>query len=335
MHILVIKTSSLGDVIHTLPALTDAQFHSPNLQCDWVVEENFAEIPHWHPAVDRVIPVALRRWRTQPMQARREWRSFKQILKQRQYDWVIDAQGLIKSALLTVHARGIRCGLDWQSAREPVAALAYQRRYRVPTGQHAVTRLRQLFAQVLNYPVPDSLPDYGIAQHFSRTPSSTLIFLHGTTWPTKHYPDVYWQALVQRAVAAGYTVRLPWSNTTEQARAQRFTALTPSLQLIPKSNLYEIATELAHTQAVIGVDTGLAHLATALNVPTVTLYGATRPTLTGTYGRQAVHLTAHFPCAPCLQKKCTYREEIGVIPACYQDLTPEKVWNAVEKLLAG
>jgi len=335
MHILVIKTSSLGDVIHTLPALTDARLHCPNLQCDWVVEENFAEIPHWHPAVDRVIPVALRRWRTQPMQARREWRSFKQTLKQRQYDWIIDAQGLIKSALLTVHAHGIRCGLDWPSAREPVATLAYQRRYRVPTGQHAITRIRQLFAQVLGYPVPDSLPDYGIAQHFSRTPLSTLIFLHGTTWLTKHYPDVYWQALAQCAVAAGYTVRLPWGNATEQARAQRFVAFNPSLQLIPKSNLYGIAMELARAQAVIGVDTGLAHLATALNVPTVTLYGATQPALTGTYGQHAVHLTASFPCAPCLHKTCKYQGKTVVIPACYQDLTPEKVWDALEKLLAS
>lgn len=332
MHILIIKTSSLGDVIHTLPALTDAQQHDPHLRCDWVVEENFAEIPRWHAAVSQVIPVAWRRWRRQLWATRHEWRAFKQVLSQRQYDLIIDAQGLLKSAVLTVHARGIRCGLDWQSAREPLATCAYQQRYRVPRAQHAVTRLRQLFAQILDYPVPDGLPDYGIAQHFPRIPSPTLVFLHGTTWSTKHYPEVYWQELAQRAVAAGYTVRLPWGNALERERAERWITFNPSLQLIPRSDLAAMAVELRRAQVVIGVDTGLAHLATALDVPTVTLYGATQPALTGTFGRYAVHVAARFTCAPCLRKVCGFRGETAVVPACYQELTPSAVWSAVDKL---
>ncbi|RKZ59576.1 MAG: lipopolysaccharide heptosyltransferase I [Candidatus Parabeggiatoa sp. nov. 2] len=374
MYILIVKTSSLGDVIHTLPALTDALKHYPDLQCDWVVEEAFAEIPAWHPAVKRVIPVALRRWRKQPWQTWRSgrWRKFIQTLTCERYDRVIDAQGLIKSAFLTLKARGPRCGLDRHSAREPLAALAYQQRYAIDKNQHAVTRVRQLFAAVLDYPLPDSPPDYGIVSHFQcqqtrqkifysskpeiypksgpaprnarptiisksghapRNARPTIIFLHGTTWVTKHWPNSYWLALAQRVTAAGLAVRLPWGNAQEYARAQQIAAAHPNISLIPKSNLHGIATELAQAQAVVGVDTGLAHLAAALAVPSITLYGATQPARTGTYGQQQQHLQANFPCAPCLRKKCAYRGLSTVSPACYEDLSVDKVWGALQALV--
>ncbi|HIQ53746.1 MAG TPA: lipopolysaccharide heptosyltransferase I, partial [Pseudomonas pachastrellae] len=146
MRVLLIKTSSLGDVIHTLPALTDAARAIPGIRFDWVVEEGFAEIPSWHPAVDAVIPVAIRRWRKKPLQAVRsgEWGNFKRRLRETQYDLVIDAQGLLKSAWLTRYARAEVVGLDKSSAREPLAARFYQRRLAVAWGQHAVERTRQL-----------------------------------------------------------------------------------------------------------------------------------------------------------------------------------------------
>jgi len=336
MHILIIKTSSLGDIIHTLPALTDAYQHDPQLQCDWLVEEAFAEIPTWHPAVKRVIPVALRRWRKQVWQTwySGKWRQFIHSLTEQQYDKVIDAQGLIKSAFLTYHARGCRCGLDRHSAREPLAALAYQQRYAISKNQHAVTRIRQLFAAVLDYPQPDSPPDYGIAKHFQhKSIRPTIICLHGTTWLTKHWPDKYWIALAQRITAAGFAVRLPWGNPQEYARAQKIAAIDPNISLIPKSNLHGIATALAQAQAVVGVDTGLAHLAAALGIPSVTLYGATQPARTGTYGPQQKHLQADFPCAPCLSKKCTYQGFSTISPACYEDLSVDKVWGTLQAII--
>jgi heptosyltransferase-1 len=342
MHILLIKTSSLGDVIHTLPALTDAQQQIPHLQCDWVVEEHFAEIPRWHPVVRQVIPVALRKWRKQPWQTwlSGTWHQFIQQLTQQQYDHVIDAQGLIKSAFLTYFTRGQRCGFDYHSAREALASLVYQHRYPIPKNQHAVTRLRQLFAAILNYPFPQTPPNYGITPYFqsqslASTTAPTLIFLHGTTWVTKHWPDDYWVALAKRAVAAGYQIRLPWGNSHEYARAQRIAAIHLQISLIPKGNLQNLASELLQAQAVIGVDTGLAHLAAALAVPTLTLYGATQPARTGTYGSQQRHLQAHFPCAPCLKKTCIYRGSVAVFPACYQDLSVDKVWEALQKLLSN
>jgi len=366
--LLIIKTSSLGDVIHTLPALTDALRYYPHLQCDWVVEEAFAEIPAWHSAVRRVIPVALRRWRKQPWQTwySGKWREFIDTLTAQPYDIVIDAQGLIKSAWLTYRARGVRCGLDRHSAREPLAALAYQQRYAIDKNQHAVTRVRQLFAAALDYPVPTGAPDYGIIHHFRcqqrcqnssesvtrkvshHRPSPRLtgdhlnpifsdppiiIFLHGTTWVTKHWPENYWVALAQRVTAAGFAVRLPWGNDQEYQRAQRIAAHHSNISLIPKSDLSGIAIELAQAAAVVGVDTGLAHLAAALAVPSITLYGATQPARTGTYGEQQQHLLADFRCAPCLSKKCTYHGPSTDYPACYQQLSVDKVWGALQELL--
>jgi heptosyltransferase-1 len=342
MHILLIKTSSLGDVIHTLPALTDAQQQLSQLQCDWLVEESFAEIPHWHPIVRRVIPVALRQWRKQLWRtwSSGTWQRFIEQLTQQQYDYVIDAQGLLKSAWLTYLARGRRCGFDYRSAREALASWVYQQRYLIPPNQHAVTRLRQLLAAVLKYTLPQTLPDYGIrsyfqAQSLASTAAPTLIFLHGTTWATKHWPDDYWLALTERAISAGYQIRLPWGNSHEQVRAQRMAAIHPQVSLIPKGNLYKLAGELFQAKAVVGVDTGIAHLAAALAVPSLTLYGATQPTRTGTYGSQQRHLQTHFPCAPCLKKKCIYRGPITVSPACYQDLSADKVWQALQELLSN
>ena len=151
MKVLLVKTSSLGDVVHTLPALTDAQRAIPGIRFDWVVEEGFAEIPTWHPAVDQVIPVAIRRWRKSPWQTLRsgEWRRFKARLRETRYDLVIDAQGLLKSAWLTRYVKAPVAGLDRDSAREPLAARFYDRCYAVPREQHALERVRQLFAQAL------------------------------------------------------------------------------------------------------------------------------------------------------------------------------------------
>jgi len=340
MHILVVKTSSLGDVIHTLPALTDASKHYPMLQCDWLVEEAFAEIPSWHPVVKRVIPVALRRWRRHLWQTwcSDEWHQFIQTLTQQHYDKIIDAQGLIKSAFLTYQAYGLRCGYDRHSAREPLATLAYQQRYTIAKNQHAVERVRQLFAATLGYPAPDMPPDYGIHLH-PKVPylneRPIIIFLHGTTWITKHWPTHYWMALAELATTAGFAVRLPWGNKPEYIRAKQIAATHPNINLIPKSNLYGIATALVKAQAVVGVDTGLAHLAAALGVPSVTLYGATQPAWTGTYGSQQKHLQADFNCAPCLSKQCTYQGISTVMPACYETLSVERVWKALQEMCSS
>lgn len=331
--------SSLGDVIHALPALSDAAAHYPEIRFDWVVEDGFSEIPSWHPAVGEVIPINLRKWRKNPYRAWRsgEWGRFRALLREKYYDTVIDAQGLIKSALITYQAQGTRVGLNQQSAREGWASLAYQQKIAVPRQQHAVERVRQLFAQALRYPIPDTPPDYGLKNYTLTTllPSRpTLIFLHGTTWQTKHWPETFWQSLAQKAAESGFAVRLPWGNEEEHERAGRIAKAHAQISVMSASNLQGLAAELSTATAALGVDTGLAHLAAALNVPCLTLYGPTRPELTGTYGKHQAHLRSHFPCAPCLQKHCAYTGASTVFPACFAELNVQRVWDALLDVLA-
>ena len=339
MRVLIIKTSSLGDVIHTLPAVTDACQQHPGLKFDWVVEDAFAEIPSWHTGVKQVIPVSLRKWRKRPWQAWRSgaWGRFREQLRSQYYDQVIDAQGLIKSAFLTWQARGLRVGLDQDSAREPLASHAYQEKIHVEKNQHAVERTRALFAQALGYERPNTPPDYGLSSYTLTTlmpARPTLIFFHGTTWETKLWPESFWLELAKLATSMGFRVRLPWGNAEEHARAGRIAKVHTQVSVMPATNLQSLASELSTAVAVVGVDTGLAHLAAALKIPSVTLYGPTNPKLTGTYGPKQVHLCSQFTCAPCLNKHCQYQQASAVTPACFAELSPEYVWEQVLDVMA-
>jgi heptosyltransferase-1 len=293
MKILIVKTSSLGDVIHTLPALTDAAQVYPEVQFDWVVEENFAEIPSWHPCVHRVIPIAWRSWRKNLCRAwqQKQIQPFYAALRETQYDKIIDAQGLLKSACIGRLARGMHCGLDYRSAREPLASLLYQKRYTVNFHQHAVTRARQLFAQVFAYAIPVEKPDYAIRAHFgSPHISKNILFVHGTTWKTKEWPASFWIDLAKRCVAAGWHVQIPWGNTEEKERAAHIAATDPHIEVLPKTTLIELTSLLLQAKATIAVDTGIGHLAAALSVPTISLYGPTNPIYIGALGENQIHL---------------------------------------------
>lgn len=338
MRVLIVKTSSLGDVLHTLPALSDAARALPGVRFDWLVEEAFAEIPAWHAAVDKVIRVALRRWRKRPVQTllNGEAVGFVKNLRVGHYDAIIDAQGLIKSAVLTRLARGQRHGLGRSSAREPWSAFSYDQSHAIAWGQHAIDRVRQLFAAALDYPVPPGEPDFGITRERFAPGARVLddiIFLHGTTWPSKQWPQTYWVALARLTNAAGFRVSLPWGNTAEFEFAQTIVASAGNARLLPRMRLTELATHIAQARAVVGVDTGLAHLAAALSVPSVTIYGATQPALTGTRGQAQIHVSAAFSCSPCLQRHCHYHGPAEVQPACYQTVSPQRVWDELVRLL--
>ena len=341
MKTLIVKTSSLGDVLHTLPALSDAMTALPGIRFDWVVEESFAEIPAWHPAVDKVIPVALRRWRRQPLPAfsRGEYGKFLHSLRAHEYAKIIDAQGLIKSALLTRLARGERHGLDRSSAREPWAAWAYQKSYNISRQQHAIARVRQLFAAALGYDAPATPPDYKIRRELLSHPRALshpyIVLLHGASWSSKQWPELYWAELAQLANNTGLHVYMPWGNAAERERAERIAGTARHATVLAALNLSELAGMLSNAQAIVGVDSGLAHLAAALATPSVTLYGATSPEKTGTLGRGQQHIRADFICSPCMARVCSYRGESDVTPACYQTTPPAQVWQALMKLLGN
>lgn len=292
MRILIVKTSSMGDVLHTLPALTDAVKAIPGVRFDWVVEESFAQIPTWHPAVDKVIPVAIRRWRknwfSAPIKAERK--AFYQALRARQYDAVIDAQGLIKSAaLVTRKAHGVKHGMDWNSAREPLASFFYSKRHAVAKQQHAVERTRELFAKSLEYKKPAQQGNYAIAQHFlAAAPADAneyIVFLHATTRDEKHWPESNWRDLIQLMHKTGLRIKLPWGAEHERERAARLAEGFDYVEVLPRLSLEQVAKQLAGARAVVSVDTGLSHLTAALNRPNITLYGPTDPGLIGGYGQ--------------------------------------------------
>lgn len=285
----------MGDIIHTLPALTDAQHAIENLEVDWVLEEDFAEIPRWHSAIRNILPVAIRRWRKNLFSSVtwHEWQSCRIFLQSDYYDAVIDAQGLIKSAaLITYFTNGIKYGYDKQCAREPIASYFYDKKFFIDYQQHAVERIRQLFAQSLGYPYPQTLPDYAIATHFIKTrfEEPYILFFHTTTRSDKFWLIEEWRNLAQKLTALGYQIRLPWNNEKERRQAEQITKNLKNCIILPKLNLTELATEIINSIAVVSVDTGLAHLTAALDKTNVTLYGATDPKLIGTYGKNQFHL---------------------------------------------
>jgi heptosyltransferase-1 len=344
MKVLLVKMSSLGDVFHALPAVQDAYQQVPNLEIHWLVEEAFADIPNWHPAVTKVIPIAWRRWRKNLTDStvRAEMKAFFKDLRSTEYDIVLDAQCLIKSAAVTRMAKGPRYGLDKHSCREPLAAKAYQFPQSVAKGQHAIPRVRQLLSQVLNYTIPETF-SYGIDR--SRWPRPEMeggyagdywLFLHGTTWDTKLWPETYWVELAKLVVASGRKVVLPWGNEEEKERAERIAKDTVGVEVLPKMGLNALNAYLAHAQAVIGVDTGLSHVVAALEVPSVAIYGATDAVLTGVLGPKVEVLSSSLECAPCLNKQCTHPDRNDGDPAqppCYRSIAPQRVFVAALKKL--
>ncbi len=331
MRVLIVKTSSMGDLIHTLPALTDAKKAIPSIQFDWVAEESFAEIPAWHPAVDRVIPIALRRWKKNviPTIRQGEISSFIEKLKKNQYDYIIDAQGLIKSALVTRLAKGVRCGMDKNSLKEATAHFFYQQKYSVTRQAHAIDRVRILFAKVLGYEYQSSVLDYGLrAADFIRPDYQRpyFVFLHATSRDSKLWDEAHWLKLRDMVNKAGYAIYLPWGSEQELQRAQRISSDEKQCYVIPKMQLGGLAGVLANAKAVVGVDTGLSHLAAALSVPGITLYLDTYPGLTGSCGTKQT----------CLTQMEMEKEAIamtGLHSIFYQTIDAETVWALINEKL--
>ncbi|HQQ63385.1 MAG TPA: lipopolysaccharide heptosyltransferase I [Pseudomonadales bacterium] len=328
-RVLIVKTSSMGDVIHTLPAVSDARANIPGIVFDWVVEEAFTEIPAWHPAVDRVIPVAIRRWRKHigAFIGSGEWQQFRARLQEKKYDCVIDAQGLIKSAILTAMVPAPACGYDRASAREPLASLAYKKCFSIARDQHAVERTRELFADALGYAKPQSAPDYGIDRsRFGEQASPPyVVFLHGTTRADKHWPDEYWQSLCKLLCEDGIHIKLPWWSDAEHRRARMIADVHQRAEVLSRTHLAGMAAIIAGARAVIAVDTGLGHLAAALAVPTLSLYGPTSPRLIGAYGPMQFHLSA---------QDFTQSSASAVTPAVFAPLTPAVVFARARDMLA-
>jgi lipopolysaccharide heptosyltransferase I len=284
-RLLFVKTSSLGDVVHNCPAVSDAACAWPDAAIDWVVEEAFADVAAMHEKVQRVIPVAVRRWRSALFSAHtwREIGEFWRALRERHYDRVIDTQGLLKSALLARAANGERHGMDAASAREPLAARFYDVRHAVATAQHAVERNRQLVAAALGTPLPADCT-YGLRAEGAppiELPARYAVLLTMTSRADKLWPEEQWVELGRRLAEDGMPAVLPWGSAEEKARAERIAASVRGAVVPRRLSVAELARVLGRSQGVAGVDTGLTHLAAALGVPAAGIYLSTQARLTG------------------------------------------------------
>ncbi|WP_332814696.1 lipopolysaccharide heptosyltransferase I [Ramlibacter sp.] len=312
MDILIVKLSSLGDVVHAMPAVQDLRAARPGARIDWVVERAFAPLVRRCEGVDRVIPLELRRWRRAPLApaTRQEWRAFRQELQAQAYDAVIDLQGLTKSALVARTARlaegGRRYALanrtEGSSYEAPTRWIA-DVAVRVPARSHAVQRSRELCAAALGYELPAQLryglhaephhnqdvphrdqgvPDYEQRlpphdqrepHHHPGEPRPCIAFVHGSSREDKCWPQPHWIELGKKLVAEGFAIGLPHGSDAERRRSEGLAAaIGPHAQVWPRLDLGVLADRLAGCAGVIGVDSGLSHIAVALDLPHVQIY---------------------------------------------------------------
>jgi len=317
LKLLIVKTSSLGDVVHNLPIIHDILSHHPEAQIDWVVEESFADIAHLHSGVNQVIPVAIRRWR-QSIFSKQTWHEMylaKQRISNTAYDIVLDTQGLLKSALVTCFGRGQSHGYDRHSAREPLASFFYEQTHQVARNQHAVARNRALAALALGDAIPNNLPDYGIqihAQHTRTVDAPYIMGLHGTSRDSKLWPTAQWIDLALALNQRQLKLVLPWASVAELTRAQTIASAASNVIVLAKQSIAQLAAIISQSQAAVGVDTGLSHLSVALNIPTVAIYTDTDPALTGIYAGSkvaAINL-GNIHATPSTQQVVTMLEKI-------------------------
>lgn len=318
MKILLVKLSSLGDVVHALPVVQDICFAMPDAQIDWVVEKSFAPVLALNPGLHRIIPCEIRRWRKSPLSAatRRQWSDFKAALQQTPYDAVIDLQGLTKSAVVARLAQlapgGKRYALANQtegSGYEAPTRWMADVAVRITPHIHAVQRSRELAARSLGYMLSSS-PDFGFKSplaHVGRLQTATenaanrIAFVHGTSRADKEWPLAHWIALGRRFKAAGWQVALAHGSAKEQATSQAIADALNECEpaagpaqggfgpfggqraghggqelrhaiVWPLLALDALAQELAQCAGVIGVDSGVSHIAVALDLPHVQLY---------------------------------------------------------------
>src|SRR6185503_6554020 len=339
---LIVRLSSMGDLVQTLPALSDAARAFPGITFDWIVDESFAQVPGWHRNVETVISSPFRRWRKNWRHASKsgEPQGFLRKVRAQKYDFIVDVQCELKSAVASRLARGPRYGYDRRAVHEWGAQFAYQKTFFVPKAQHSMQRMRQLLASALGYEYEESHVDYGIDR--SRLgavpidlPERFVVFIHSTSWTSKIWPEFYWQELLNKVTRAGYDVLLPWGDEAERLRAGRIAAGNDKGFVLPPLSISEKAAIINRASATVGLDTGLSHIAAALDIPSITIYGATDPLLVGARGQHQLHLTSTFECVGCHDVICKYTGPAEFKPACLVEIKPEFVWQQLKQLSPG
>lgn len=304
-RVLIVKTSSMGDVVHALPAVTDLAKAIAGVQVDWLVEKAFADIPGRHPHVQRVIPIQWRKWRKslRDEATQQAIQACRQALQAHRYDAVIDLQGLVKSALFAYQAQGDRHGYGWGSAREPLATLSYKHRHAVPRQLQAVDRCRRLMAQAMNYALPSTAPEFGLhGQDKAWRPSDApfAVLVPCASRPEKRWPQDHWVTVAKHLRAKGLQVAVLWGSPEEEALAQTIAAACEGF-VPPFLTVGQVVDTMAQAACVVGLDTGMTHIAGACGRPTLGLYCDHAPGLAGITGAGPVSSLGGKGQVPALQ----------------------------------
>ena len=347
MKILVVRLSSLGDILHLFPAISDLRRRYPDAVIHWLVEPAFAEAVSWHAAVDKVITVSLRAhkkiwWKIPVLLSK-----LRKKLQAENYDVVLDAQGLLKSAVLSRLPGVPVYGFDADSAREPIAAKLYQKTAHIPDGLHVIEKNRQLAGQLfdtdLNLPADFGLNKFREEQRHEELSGALkemtglpyIVLLHGTTWNSKYWPESAWKELIREFSQRGWRCLVPWGNEAEHQRAVRLQASGEQVLVLPKLSLTELMGILLHARAFVSVESGIGHLAAALDVPGVMLHGPTDPGYSGILGKACQHITSGIYCSPCFRRDCPRLQTKQEVPPCQQEINPHQVYLQCEALLAS
>ncbi len=284
-RVLVVRPSSLGDIVHSMALVSDVLAHFPEATIDWVAEEAFAPLVTLDPRLRHVVPLALRRWRHAPFRQAtwRELRSFARDLRAQRYTAILDLQEQLKGAVVAKLARGQRHGFDRHSIREPVATLLDDTHHAIGRDQHFIDKARALAGAALGYPV-EGAPRWRLVppvRNGAMPAAPYALALHATSRADKLWPEHAWQRLLAHFAQAGLTVLLPWGSEVERARSERIAHAAANAIVPPRQTLPGMATLARSAEIVVGVDTGLTHLAAALGTPTVAIFTTTDASLAG------------------------------------------------------
>jgi heptosyltransferase-1 len=283
--VLVVRPSSLGDIVHTMSLVSDVERHAPGAVVDWVAEEAFAPLVALDPRIRRVVPVGFRRWRRSPLSARtrREFAAFRRTLREERYEAILDLQEQLKGAIVARMAIGTRHGFDRANVREPIATWLDDVHHAIDRNQHFIAKARAMAARALGYEV-DGPPRWRIAP---ATKSGAMpdepyaIAYHATSREDKLWPERDWARLLAHFAQAGFRVLLPWGDDGERERSERLARAASNAIVPPRQTLPELASLARAAEIVVGVDTGLTHLAAAMGTPTVAIFTSTDATLAG------------------------------------------------------
>lgn len=347
MKILVVKMSSLGDILHLFPAVSDLRRIFPDAEIHWLVEPAFAEVTGWHTAVDKVITAPLRAhkkvwWKIPALLSK-----LRRQLAAENYDIVLDAQGLLKSALLARLAGNVVFGFAAGSAREPLAARFYKKTARVADGLHVIEKNRQLVATIFSVDVTRTA-DYGLEEFrrkqmnaelsgalISFTGQPYVVLLHGTTWNSKYWPEASWIELIHLLAQQGWRCLLPWGNEEEHQRAERLQATGGEYAwVLPRLSLADLINVLLHARSFVSVESGIGHIAAALDIPGVMLHGPTDPGYSGVLGKACQHLTSGIYCSPCFRRNCPRIQSAHETPPCQQEIRALQVFQKCKEVMA-